>query len=45
MIETGGKDVMVIKDAKKEVLIPFAVNVYVSNVDIENKKIFVEWDE
>lgn len=45
MIETGGKDVMVIKGAKKEVLIPFAVNVYVSNVDIENKKIFVEWDE
>ena len=45
MIETGGKDVMVIKGAKKEVLIPFAINVYVSNVDIENKKIFVEWDE
>jgi len=43
MMETGSNDVMVIK-GEKEFLIPYLPDVVIK-VDLEAKKVLVEWDE
>ncbi|MBC8519840.1 MAG: ribosome maturation factor RimM [Gammaproteobacteria bacterium] len=42
LMETGANDVMVISGEDKDVLIPF-VNQWVTEVDLEEKRITVEW--
>lgn len=45
-IETGANDVMVIDSLnKKEILIPFVLDEFIKNVDLEKKEIIVSWDE
>lgn len=43
MMGTGANDVMVIK-GEKEHLIPFMINEFVTEVDLEHKRITVNWD-
>lgn len=42
LLETGANDVLVVKNNKQEILIPF-INAYVPEVDIANKVIRVDW--
>ncbi|WP_031435703.1 ribosome maturation factor RimM [Methylomarinum vadi] len=44
LMETGANDVLVVKDGKKERLIPFLQQQTVLNVDIENGLMIVDWD-
>lgn len=44
LMETGSHDVLVIKDATRDRLIPFVQGVYVISVDLTNKTIVVDWD-
>ncbi len=43
LIETGAHDVLVVK-GERERLIPFAVGPVVKDVDLERKRILVDWD-
>ena len=43
MMETGSNDVIIVK-GKKEILIPYLPDVVIK-VDVEAKKILVDWDE
>ena len=43
MMETGSNDVMVIK-GKSDILIPYLPDV-ILNIDLNTKKILVDWDE
>jgi 16S rRNA processing protein RimM len=43
MMETGSNDVIIVK-GKKEILIPYLPDVVIK-VDLEAKKILVDWDE
>lgn len=42
LMETGANDVLVVKDDKIERLIPFVAR-YVTNVDLQQKQITVDW--
>jgi len=44
MMETGANDVMVLKGDEKR-LIPFVQGLYVKKVDLENKRVIVDWPE
>lgn len=41
---TGANDVMVVQDGKKEHLIPYALDLFVLQIDLEQKKMLVDWD-
>ncbi len=43
MLETGAHDVMVVK-GETERLIPFAMNEVVSNVDMQERRVDVDWE-
>jgi len=43
MLETGAHDVMVVK-GEMERLIPFAMNEVVSNVDMQERRVDVDWE-
>jgi 16S rRNA processing protein RimM len=43
-METGSADVMVINGAAGEYLVPFVQDVYIRRVDLEHRKIVVDWD-
>jgi 16S rRNA processing protein RimM len=44
LIATGANDVLVVKDAERERLIPFLVGQFVTEVDLESNRITVDWD-
>ncbi len=44
LVATGANDVLVVKDAKRERLIPFLVGSYVTNVDFDARRVTVDWD-
>lgn len=44
LFATGANDVIVVKDATRERLIPFVTGQYIDAVDLENSKITVDWD-
>lgn len=43
LMETGANDVLVIR-GEKEHLVPFVVDEFIKEVDLENKKMRVDWD-
>ena len=43
LFETGANDVIVVK-GEKEHFIPYILDLYVLNIDLENSKIEVDWD-
>ena len=44
LLETGANDVLVVKTVHgEEILIPFVLDVIVKSVDIDNKRILVDW--
>lgn len=43
MIETGAHDVMRIKNGAEQILIPFVQDVFVLEVDLDQKQISVDW--
>lgn len=45
LMETGAHDVMVITNNNKEVLIPFVLDLIVKHVDLEARRILVEWQD
>lgn len=45
MMETGANDVLVVKDDQTERLIPFVLNHYVKDVDLESKTLRIDWDK
>ena len=45
LIETGANDVLVVKKGEAEILIPYVVPGVVKKVDLQGKKIFVDWEE
>ncbi len=45
LLETGANDVLVVKDAHKERLIPFIQGTTIIEIDIGKKHITVDWDE
>lgn len=42
--ETGANEVMVVRNGKKEYLIPFVLDMYVTAIDLPQKKMRVDWD-
>ena len=44
LIATGANDVLVVKDAERERLIPFLVGQFVTAVDLAGGRITVDWD-
>ncbi len=44
LIATGANDVMVVRDDKRERLLPFVVGEYVKAVDFEAQRVSVDWD-
>ncbi|WP_395682899.1 ribosome maturation factor RimM [Dokdonella sp.] len=44
LVATGANDVLVVKDAERERLIPFLVGQFVTEVDLEIGRITVDWD-
>lgn len=47
LLETGANDVLVVKDpskADKEHLIPFVMDEFVREIDMDNQRITVDWD-
>jgi 16S rRNA processing protein RimM len=44
LVATGANDVLVVKDAKRERLIPFLVGQFVTKVDLDAASITVDWD-
>jgi 16S rRNA processing protein RimM len=44
LIATGANDVLVVKDGKRERLIPFVLDDYVKEVDLDTGRITVDWD-
>ena len=44
LIATGANDVLVVKDGKRERLIPFVLDDYVKKVDFDTDRITVAWD-
>ena len=44
MLETGANDVMVVRDGKKEVLIPFLKGSVIRRVDLDHGQIHVDWE-
>jgi 16S rRNA processing protein RimM len=44
LIATGANDVLVVRDGKRERLIPFVLDDYVKKVDFDTNRITVDWD-
>lgn len=44
LIATGANDVMVVRDGKRERLVPFVNGVWVHSVDLSTGQIVVDWD-
>ncbi|EKD75759.1 MAG: hypothetical protein ACD_44C00033G0013 [uncultured bacterium] len=44
LMETGSNDVLIVKNNKKEYLIPYLPKRFVKNIDLKTKKILVDWD-
>ncbi len=44
LLETGANDVLVVKDENQERLIPFINEQVVKKIDLNHKKIIVDWD-
>ena len=44
LLETGSKDVLVVKDRDKEILIPFIMGDVIKDVDFTEGKIVVDWE-
>jgi 16S rRNA processing protein RimM len=44
LVATGANDVLVVKDGKRERLIPFVLDDYVKEVDFDSGRITVDWD-
>lgn len=44
LIATGANDVLVVKDAERERLIPFILGRFVTQVDLEGGRVTVDWD-
>ena len=44
LVATGANDVLVVVDGKRERLIPFVLDDYVKEVDLESGRITVDWD-
>ena len=44
LVEAGSTDVLVIKDGKKEHLIPYLMGYYIDAIDLEQRCIKVDWD-
>jgi 16S rRNA processing protein RimM len=44
LVATGANDVLVVKDEKRERLIPFLVDRFVMKVDFEAVRVTVDWD-
>ena len=43
LMETGANDVLVIK-GERERLVPFVLKEFIKDVDLKNKKMYVDWD-
>ena len=44
LFSTGANDVLVVRDGKRERLIPFVPGQFVRNVDLDSARITVDWD-
>jgi len=44
IIATGSNDVLVVKDDKKEYLIPYLVGKYIVSIDLATRTMIVDWD-
>ncbi len=45
LMQTGANDVLVIKLAEKQRLVPFLMNDVVKHIDMNKKRMLVDWDE
>ncbi|MEO8010422.1 MAG: ribosome maturation factor RimM [Dokdonella sp.] len=44
LLATGANDVMVVRGDERERLLPFILDQYVKSVDLENRRVTVDWD-
>ncbi len=44
LLATGANDVMVVRGAERERLLPFILDQYVKSVDLDSRRITVDWD-
>jgi len=44
LLETGANDVLIVKDGERERLIPFINEQVVKTIDLNDKKMIVDWD-
>ena len=44
LVATGANDVLVVRDGDRERLVPFVIDDFVTDVDLERQRITVDWD-
>lgn len=44
LFETGANDVLVVKNGKTEILIPFVMGMYIESVDFDKNILYVDWE-
>ncbi|MGD8783682.1 MAG: ribosome maturation factor RimM [Thioalkalispiraceae bacterium] len=44
LLPTGAHDVLVIQNGENEILIPYVVDHYIDNVDLDEGKVYVDWE-
>jgi len=44
LMQTGANDVLVVQNGKNELLIPYVIDHYIDKVDLEKRRIIVDWE-
>ena len=43
-MQTGANDVLVVQNGENEILIPYVMDHYIDKVDLDQKRVLVDWE-